>query len=44
VQSLGEPLFDLPLSGWYWQVTRLQGPKPEVRASRSLWDTGLPHL
>ncbi len=22
-QSLGEPLFDLPLSGWYWQVTRL---------------------
>jgi hypothetical protein len=20
-QSLGEPLFDLPLSGWYWQVT-----------------------
>ena len=22
-QSLAEPLFDLPLSGWYWQVTRL---------------------
>ncbi len=22
-QSLGEPLFELPLSGWYWQVTRL---------------------
>ena len=21
-QSLGEPLFDLPLSGWYWQITR----------------------
>ena len=19
-QSLGEPLFELPLSGWYWQV------------------------
>jgi len=43
-QSLGEPLFDLPLSGWYWQVTKLSAPKPEVRSSRSLWDAGLPHL
>src|SRR6266436_2178500 len=43
-QSLGEPLFELPLSGWYWQVTRLDTPKPEVRSSRSLWDGGLPHL
>src|SRR5260370_36038833 len=43
-QSLGEPLFDLPLSGWYWQVTRLDAPKPEVRASRSLWDSSLPGL
>jgi signal transduction histidine kinase len=43
-QSLGEPLFELPLSGWYWQVTRLNAPKPEVRSSRSLWDGGLPHL
>jgi signal transduction histidine kinase len=43
-QSLGEPLFDLPLSGWYWQVTRLPPGKPEVRSSRSLWDGGLPHL
>jgi signal transduction histidine kinase len=43
-QSLGEPLFELPLSGWYWQVTRLDQPKPEVRSSRSLWDAGLPHL
>lgn len=43
-QSLGEPLFDLPLSGWYWQVTRLQSAKPDVRSSRSLWDAGLPHL
>jgi signal transduction histidine kinase len=42
--SLGEPLFDLPLSGWYWQVTRLQTTKPDVRASRSLWDAGLPRL
>jgi signal transduction histidine kinase len=43
-QSLGEPQFDLPLSGWYWQVTKLNVEKPEVRSSRSLWDSGLPHL
>ncbi|HVY57149.1 MAG TPA: sensor histidine kinase [Xanthobacteraceae bacterium] len=43
-QSLGEPLFELPLSGWYWQVTKLGGAKPDVRSSRSLWDSGLPHL
>jgi len=43
-QSLGEPLFELPLSGWYWQVTRLDLDKHDVRASRSLWDAGLPHL
>ncbi|MBX6425602.1 MAG: sensor histidine kinase [Variibacter sp.] len=43
-QSLGEPLFELPLSGWYWQVTRLDTEKPEIRSSRSLWDANLPHL
>jgi signal transduction histidine kinase len=43
-QSLGEPLFELPLSGWYWQVTRLDQTKPEIRASRSLWDAALPRL
>ncbi|MBV8790457.1 MAG: HAMP domain-containing histidine kinase, partial [Pseudolabrys sp.] len=43
-QSLGEPLFELPLSGWYWQVTRLDPGKKDVRSSRSLWDGGLPHL
>lgn len=43
-QSVSEPLFELPLSGWYWQVTRLDSSKPEVRASRSLWDGGLPRL
>ena len=42
--ALGEPLFELPLSGWYWQVTRLDPGKSEVRASRSLWDGGLPRL
>ena len=43
-QMLGEPLFELPLSGWYWQVTRVDRTKPEVTSSRSLWDRGLPHL
>ena len=43
-QSIGEPLFDLPLSGWYWQVTRLDQQKPDVHSSRSLWDSALPRL
>ena len=43
-QSLGEPLFELPLSGWYWQITRTDAEKDEVRASRSLWDKKLPKL
>jgi signal transduction histidine kinase len=43
-QSLGEPLFELPLSGWYWQIARTDTEKPEVRASRSLWDKKLPKL
>ena len=43
-QSLGEPLFELPLSGWYWQVVRTDGDKPEARVSRSLWDKKLPKL
>jgi signal transduction histidine kinase len=43
-QSIGEPLFELPLSGWYWQVTRLDTAKPELHASRSLWDSNLPRL
>jgi len=43
-QSIGEPLFELPLSGWYWQVTRLDAAKPEMHSSRSLWDSNLPRL
>ena len=43
-QSLGEPLFELPLSGWYWQVTRTDGDKPDTRSSRSLWDKKLPNF
>src|SRR6202000_2679548 len=43
-QSLGEPLFELPLSGWYWQIIRTDTEKSETRASRSLWDKKLPKL
>jgi signal transduction histidine kinase len=43
-QSLGEPLFDLPLSGWYWEIVRIDPDKKEIRASRSLWDKKLPNL
>ena len=48
--ALGEPLFELPLSGWYWQVVRIDTgkradpSKPDERASRSLWDRKLPKL
>src|SRR3979409_2409175 len=43
-QSLGEPLFELPLSGWYWQITRTDAETPEGRASRALGDTKRPKL
>jgi len=42
--TLGEPLFELPLSGWYWQIIALGAPRSEIRASRSLWDSTLPKL
>lgn len=43
-QMLGEPLFELPLSGWYWQVTRVDLDKPQTASSRSLWDRALSSL
>ena len=42
--QLGEPQFELTMSGWYWQVTRLDTDKPEIRASRSLFTAELPRL
>jgi signal transduction histidine kinase len=36
----GDPRFDRPLSGLYWQVT--QEPNKVVARSRSLWDFDLP--
>ena len=42
--QLAEPQFDLPFSGWYWQVTRLDVSPPDIRASRSLFASRLPRL
>src|SRR3984893_6198234 len=42
--QLGEPQFELALSGWYWQITRLDVPKPDIRSSRSLFAAKLPRL
>ena len=44
VGQLADPQFELTLSGWYWQITRLDGPKPDIRASRSLFAARLPRL
>lgn len=42
--ELGDPQFDLVQSGWYWQITRLDSEKPQVRTSRSLFAARLPKL
>ncbi len=42
--ALGEPLFDVPLSGWYWQLVRQSGDAKETKRSKSLPDAGLPRL
>jgi signal transduction histidine kinase len=42
--GLGEPLFQQPNSGWYWQIERLEGPKSELRRSASLPPPGLRSL
>jgi signal transduction histidine kinase len=38
------PQFELAFSGWYWQITRIDANPPEIRASKSLFATQLPHL
>src|SRR5262249_56321413 len=38
-RGIGEPRFDLPYSGWYWEIA--VGDSPLLR-SRSLWDESLP--
>jgi signal transduction histidine kinase len=41
---VGDPRFELPLSGWYWQVVRPDGSPPEPRSSKSLFGASLPSL
>lgn len=40
--QLGDPQFDLAQSGWYWQITRVDGNDPLVRQSPSLSGASLP--
>lgn len=42
--NFGEPRFDLPLSGWYWQIRPVGERKGETVTSSSLWDQTLPLL
>ena len=42
--SLGDPRFEIPLSGWYWQVGQPDAKPRDVRASRSLLGNPLPVL
>jgi signal transduction histidine kinase len=42
--TLGDPRFDLPLSGWYWQVGQPDAPPRDIRSSRSLFGAQLPGL
>ncbi|MGV1014989.1 MAG: ATP-binding protein [Methyloceanibacter sp.] len=39
--SLGEPIFTIPFSGWYWQIKRLDGATRPLFASDSLLDQQL---
>ncbi len=44
IGQLADPQFELTLSGWYWQITRLDGSRTEIKASRSLFAARLPRL
>lgn len=39
--ALGEPLFEQPYSGWYWQIARISGGKVEIKSSHSTPEGGL---
>lgn len=42
--QLGDPQFELSLSGWYWQITPLSQQNTKIKASRSLFAARLPRL
>jgi len=41
---IGDPRFELPLSGWYWQVARPNAKPGEIRSSKSLFGGQIPSL
>src|SRR3954466_10939635 len=43
-QSLGEPLFELPLSGGCWEMARMDTEEPEVGFARALGEKKLAKL
>ncbi|HSI42277.1 MAG TPA: ATP-binding protein [Xanthobacteraceae bacterium] len=43
-ETLGDPVFNFPLSGWYWQIVRLDGPARAYKTARSLPEGNLPLL
>ncbi|MBV9078172.1 MAG: HAMP domain-containing histidine kinase, partial [Methylobacteriaceae bacterium] len=40
----GDPRFDIPLSGWFWQVGRADAKPRDIRSSRSLLGNAIPPL
>jgi signal transduction histidine kinase len=42
--ALGDPRFDIPMSGWYWQVGRPDARPRDMRGSKSLFGGQLPSL
>ena len=44
VGARADPRFDIPLSGWYWQIARADTPAQPLKSSRSLLGNSLPPL
>ena len=44
LSALGDPLFAIPLSGWYWQLGRFDARPRDTQSSRSLLGNTLPSL
>ena len=42
--QLGESMFEFPLSGWYWQITPLDGNVDDIKSSPSLFAERLPTI
>ncbi len=42
--QLGEPMFEFPLSGWYWQISPLDRDPDDIKTSHSLFAERLPSI